>query len=105
MADQLLLWVAFNAFVLAMLALDLFVFHRKAHEVRPLEALIHAMIGVRDLPPSQREAWRAMFEALVFGAGEMPGAHLPHASRGVQGRLSPGAMAEVRAILARTLTS
>ena len=38
MADQLLLWVAFNAFVLAMLALDLFVFHRKAHEVRPLEA-------------------------------------------------------------------
>ena len=74
-------------------------------EVRPLEALIHAMIGVRDLPPSQREAWRAMFEALVFGAGETPGDHLPHASRGVQGRLSPGAMAEVRAILARTLTS
>ena len=32
-------WVAFNAFVIAMLALDLGVFHRKAHEVRIKEAL------------------------------------------------------------------
>ncbi len=32
-------WVAFNAFVIAMLALDLGVFHRKAHEVRMKEAL------------------------------------------------------------------
>ncbi len=31
-------WVGFNAFVLAMLALDLFVFHREAHEVRLREA-------------------------------------------------------------------
>ena len=31
-------WVAFNAFVLAMLALDLGVFHRKAHVITPKEA-------------------------------------------------------------------
>jgi tellurite resistance protein TerC len=31
-------WAVFNLFVLAMLALDLFVFHRQAHEVRPREA-------------------------------------------------------------------
>ena len=31
-------WVGFNVFVLAMLALDLGVFHRKAHVVRPREA-------------------------------------------------------------------
>ncbi len=36
--DQMWLWVAFNAFVLAMLALDLGVFHRKAHEVSIREA-------------------------------------------------------------------
>lgn len=35
----LMWWVAFNAFVIAMLALDLGVFHRKAHEVRIKEAL------------------------------------------------------------------
>jgi len=34
------LWGGFTAFVLAMLALDLGVFHRKAHEVRVREALI-----------------------------------------------------------------
>ena len=33
------MWVAFNAFVLAMLAVDLFLFHREAHEVRVREAL------------------------------------------------------------------
>jgi len=32
------MWVGFNAFVLAMLFLDLFVFHRKAHEVSLKEA-------------------------------------------------------------------
>jgi tellurite resistance protein TerC len=34
------MWVAFNLFVVAMLALDLGVFHRKAHEVRIREALL-----------------------------------------------------------------
>ena len=33
------LWVSFTMFVLAMLALDLGVFHRAAHEVRIREAL------------------------------------------------------------------
>jgi tellurite resistance protein TerC len=53
--DQLWLWTGFNVFVLAMLALDLFVFHKDAHEVRSLEAA----------------AWSAVWItlALVFGAG------------------------------------
>lgn len=53
--DQLWLWTGFNVFVLAMLALDLFVFHKDAHEVRPLEAA----------------AWSAVWItlALMFGAG------------------------------------
>lgn len=38
MADSIWLWVGFNAAVLAMLALDLGVFHRKAHEVSLREA-------------------------------------------------------------------
>jgi tellurite resistance protein TerC len=36
--DQIWLWVGFNVFVLAMLALDLGVFHRKAHAVSVKEA-------------------------------------------------------------------
>ena len=38
MTDSVWMWVGFNAFVLAMLFLDLFVFHRKAHEVSIREA-------------------------------------------------------------------
>lgn len=39
MSNQVLLWVAFNIFVLAMLALDLGIFHRKAHVIKIKEAL------------------------------------------------------------------
>lgn len=39
-------WVFFNAFVLAMLALDLGVFHRKAHVVKVREALIWSGIWI-----------------------------------------------------------
>ena len=40
MVEQSLgLWIGFNLFILAMLALDLGVFHRKPHEVRFKEAL------------------------------------------------------------------
>lgn len=53
--SPLFVWVAFNVFVLAMLALDLFVFHRKPHEVSVREALTWS--GV----------WIAL--ALIFNAG------------------------------------
>lgn len=53
--DQLWLWLGFNVFVLAMLALDLGVFHRRAHEVSLKEAA----------------AWSAVWIslALIFGYG------------------------------------
>jgi tellurite resistance protein TerC len=53
--DQLWLWVGFNVFVLAMLAVDLLVFHKEAHEVRAGEAATWSVI------------WIAL--ALLFGAG------------------------------------
>ena len=40
MFNQVLLWVIFNIFVLATLALDLGVFHRKAHVIKIKEALL-----------------------------------------------------------------
>ena len=70
----------------------------------PMGALIHAMLAIRDLPDSKREAWQAMLEAFVFAADDPPGAHLPEDRRGVQGRLSPAAVAQMRQILARTLS-
>ena len=53
--DQLWLWAGFNAFVLAMLAVDLLVFHKEAHEVRSSEAAWWSVL------------WVTL--ALLFGAG------------------------------------
>ncbi len=53
--DNIWFWIGFNAFVLAMLALDLGVFHRRTHEVKLREAL--AWTGT----------WAAL--ALLFGLG------------------------------------
>lgn len=55
MDTSIWLWVGFVAFILAMLALDLGVFHRTAHEVRPREAGVWVAV------------WVAL--ALVFAAG------------------------------------
>jgi len=38
--DSIVFWVIFNAFILLLLGLDLFVFHRKEHEVSIKEALL-----------------------------------------------------------------
>ena len=46
MDTPLLKWIFFNAFVLAMLALDLGVFHRKAHAVKVKEALIWSAVWI-----------------------------------------------------------
>jgi tellurite resistance protein TerC len=51
MTDSLWLWIAFNAFVLVMLALDLGVFHRKTHTIGLRESL----------------AWTAVWVVLALG--------------------------------------
>lgn len=55
MTDSIWLWIGFNAFVLVMLAIDLGVFHRKAHVVSLKESLIWTCV------------WIAL--ALVFNLG------------------------------------
>ncbi|HAN76692.1 MAG TPA: hypothetical protein DCQ31_02375, partial [Bacteroidales bacterium] len=46
MNENLLLWGGFSAFVLIMLFLDLFVFHKKAHEVKIKEAVIWSFVWI-----------------------------------------------------------
>lgn len=44
--DNIYFWILFNAFVLLMLALDLFVFHKKPHEVTIKEALLTSLFWI-----------------------------------------------------------
>lgn len=47
MSNQImLLWIGFNVFVLVMLALDLGVFHRKAHAIKMREALLWSGVWI-----------------------------------------------------------
>ena len=46
MNESIVLWTGFNVFVLAMLALDLGVFHRKSHTITVREALIWTAVWI-----------------------------------------------------------
>ncbi|OKL39772.1 TerC family protein [Pontibacter flavimaris] len=44
--DNIYFWIFFNAFVVLMLVLDLFVFHKKEHEVKIKEALLTSLFWI-----------------------------------------------------------
>src|SRR5262245_38255032 len=46
MLENLTFWIAFNLFVLVMLALDLGVFHRRAHAVKVREAILWSIVWI-----------------------------------------------------------
>jgi tellurite resistance protein TerC len=64
-------WVGFNLFILAMLALDLGVFHRRTHEVKFKEALawVGVWIGVAMAFNVGVYYWRGAETALAFFTG------------------------------------
>ena len=70
----------------------------------PFEALIHAMMSIRSLPPARRAIWRKVFEHYIFQSGD-PVAHLTPAQRGVQGPPSPAIADFIRSSLLRAMSS
>ena len=69
----------------------------------PLNALYHAIITVKDLPPRERAAWRSLFEHYAFGTDGDPAAHLPRQARGILGERTFELVARVKALLAQAL--
>lgn len=67
------------------------------------DALLHALLALRPLPPEQREVWRTWFDYYVFEQHGDPVAHLPPHARGVLGPPSPGLFDRMRQILRQTL--
>ncbi len=48
----------------------------------PTNALMHAILALRDLPPRQRELWQGVFDHYVFSADESVYEHIPEPGRG-----------------------
>jgi hypothetical protein len=70
----------------------------------PFEALIHAIMTVKSLPPEKRDVWRTVFDHYVFQTGGDPVAHLTPRQQGIQGPASAQIAGILRAQLVRLLS-
>jgi hypothetical protein len=66
----------------------------------PMNALMLAIMTVRDLPPEQRATWQEVFRHYVFEAGDGTAGHIPEDARRV---LAPLDDTRARALRARLL--
>ncbi|NJC50259.1 cupin-like domain-containing protein [Xanthomonas arboricola] len=66
----------------------------------PMNALMLALLTLRDLPAEQRAIWRDVFDHYVFDADADTAAHMPESARGV---LAPMDEARARSLRARLL--
>lgn len=69
----------------------------------PQNALLHALLSLRDRPEQEKRAWRAMFDYYVFGPADRAGAHLPEAARGNLAPMDDMKARRLRAWLLRRL--
>ena len=74
-----------------------------AHMDSPMNALLMAMLSVRDLPDDQRKAWQQLFQHYVFAADAHTREHIPRSARGGLLPLDPDAARVLRARLLKSL--
>lgn len=77
----------------------------KANGGSPRDALIHAMLAVRDLPERQRKAWKKIFDHYVFEADESLVDHIPEPGRGCLAPLDEKTALALREELIKRLTT
>ena len=71
----------------------------------PFEALIHGIYAIRNLPDSQRSAWREIFEHYIFNPNISESSeHLPNDFKGILAPLTPELAAKIRNFLIGALT-
>lgn len=65
----------------------------------PLSVLQHAILGLRDLPATQRQQWQAIFEHYVFNSSDEQYEHIPQAARGVLNPIDQQTAQQLRKML------
>ena len=71
---------------------------------QPEDALLHAILSLRDLPDVDRMRWRDLFEHYVFADGADVTQHLPAEARGILAPLTPETAGQIKARLLRSLS-
>ncbi|HUQ12575.1 MAG TPA: cupin-like domain-containing protein [Steroidobacteraceae bacterium] len=70
----------------------------------PFDAMLHAVLALRDLPAAQRDAWRQIFGHYVFTPPDQALSHLSPEQRGMLGPPSPERAQAIRGVLARAFS-
>lgn len=70
----------------------------------PRNTLLHAMMTLRELPSTYRDAWKSMFEHYVFGDHERASMHLPVQRRGILGEQTEADIKQLKQALAKALS-
>ncbi len=65
----------------------------------PLDIVMHAILGLRDRPESEKKAWREVFDYYVFGSPETPREHLPEAVHGPLANVDDTVARRLRALV------
>jgi hypothetical protein len=69
----------------------------------PMDALMHAMMSVRDRPTKDKEAWKALFDYYIFGDSENVRSHLPPESHGALANIDENQARRLGAMLRNNL--
>ena len=63
----------------------------------PMDALMHAILSIREIPKPQREIWKTLFDHYVFSADESVYAHIPESGRGCLAPMDYASASKLRA--------
>lgn len=69
----------------------------------PLNTLMLALMTLRDLPPAQRQAWKALFDHYIFEADAHTAAHIPPDAQGVLAPITQDRARQLRSALLNRL--
>ncbi|MFM1886662.1 MAG: hypothetical protein RL026_1819 [Pseudomonadota bacterium] len=71
---------------------------------KPEDALLHAILALRDLPAAEKTHWQDLLNHYVFDNGADVTAHIPEAARGILAPLDDATAGRIRARLLRSLS-
>ena len=67
------------------------------------DALTHALLSIKDCPPEEKKAWKAIFDYYIFNDHDIATTHLPEAAHGSLGKVTSLSARQLRAKLINKL--
>ena len=69
----------------------------------PMDALFHALLNIKNLPETEKKAWKSMFDYYVFNTNDSELSHIPQEHLGILDTNSDLAARKIRSLLLNKL--